>query len=117
MKYFISPDKEPKEKLIEAKLIQIISKYFPNATIEKIEDEKRAYSHQAIFEKDEKFTDILIPKSLDSLVINTNMLDDLIDFINAIRNQFLENENILLYDESYSYVVPIPNEGIMSDML
>lgn len=117
MKYFISPEQEPKEKLIEENILEIISNNFPNCNIEKIKDEKRIYSFEIIFREDDSFVEILIPKKLDSLVINTNILEDLVEFINEIRKLFSKNEKILLYDEAYSYIVPIPIEGITIDML
>ena len=118
MKYFISPDKQPLEKLSEEKLMEIINRNFSNVKTEKIEDVDRAYlSEISIKKNSEDYIDILIPKTLDSLVIQTNIIHNLFQFINEIRKEFLKDENVLLYDESYSYVISIPYDGIERDML
>ncbi|MGE8433357.1 hypothetical protein [Chryseobacterium joostei] len=117
MKYFISPDKEPNARLSEERLLEIISKYFPKSVIEKIDDEKRTYFYQTMFKTNDNYIDVFIPKTLDSVVLNTNMLSDLSAFITDIRQQFSKQDNVLLYDESYSYVVPIPFEGVTNDNL
>jgi len=117
MKYFISPDQEPKEKLIEENILEIILRNFPNSKVERIKDEKRIYSFEIICREDDSFVEILIPKTLDSIVINTNILEDLVILISEIRKQFSKNENVLLYDEAYSYIVTIPMGGITVDML
>lgn len=108
MKYFISPDQEPINKLSLDNLLSIIFKYFPEAKIIKIDEQDREYLYQFSYYERNEFIEICIPKSLDSLVIETNVISELTKFVSDLRREFSKQDNVLLYDESYSFNVPIP---------
>lgn len=112
MKYFISPDASPSTLLNIESTIKLIKGHFRTSIESRIDDSNREYLYEINYNVSDKFLDILIPKTFDSLVFDTNMLCEMYAFINELRKEFSVKDNVLLYNESYDIVIPIPNEGI-----
>lgn len=111
MKLFISPSEEIGRIIDTHSFMKELKLRWPTAQIEEINDPNRGFSREWEISSADKYLSGKLSKEEDTIIFDFSDIYFGADFSVWAFSQLVQKDKILLYDDSYSTVLPL-NEAI-----